>query len=292
MSGRIVSEESRTKNLGRLPRLWASLSVAAAVLAGTGSVTGLLAPELIYGRETPSLFNAGIAQDLVNLFLVAPLMLILTVHASQGRRRSWLCLIGFLAFTAYNYAIYAFSIHFGPLFLLWVAVFGLSLFAAAGSLAALLRPDVEATFPDQPVRLPAWFLIAMAAMFALLWMSQIVPDLLARRASTSAAIWDVPTDPVHVLDLAIFLPAVCASGVLLLRRHRIGYASAPGALIFLGLTCLPILVIPFVTQARGGTPNWDILLPIGVICAATLAVLWRFLHAVRPDRVAKHNESS
>jgi hypothetical protein len=115
-----------------------------------------------------------------------------------------------------------------------------------------------------------------------LWLSEIVPDLLAGRPSTSAAIYDVPTNPVHVLDLALFVPAVCASGLLLLRRHRIGYASAPGSLIFLGLTCLPILVIPFVAQARGDAPGWVIVVPIGIVATATLVVIWRLLHAMRP----------
>jgi hypothetical protein len=52
----------------------------------------------------------------VNIVIVAPLMVILAVRSSPGSRRSWLCLIGFLAFTAYNYAVYTFSIHFGQLF--------------------------------------------------------------------------------------------------------------------------------------------------------------------------------
>jgi hypothetical protein len=281
-----------TKSPNRLPPVWARLSIATALIAATGSVIGLLQPDMIYGRETPVLFNAGIAQDLVNLFIVAPLMLILAIRAGQGSQRSWLCLIGFLAFTAYNCAIYAFSIHFGPLFLLWVAVLGLSVFAAAGSLAGLLRPGVGAVPVSQSARLPAWFLIALGVMFALLWLSQIVPDLLAGRPSTSAATWNVPTDPVHVLDLALFIPAVCASGVLLLRNHRRGYASAPGSLIFLGLTCLPILVIPFVTQARGETANWIILVPIGIIAAATLIVLWRLLRAMRPKPLAGEIGSS
>jgi hypothetical protein len=68
--------------------------------------------------------------------------------------------------------------------------------------------------------------------FTLLWLSQIVPDLLAHRPSTSASQWNVPTNPVHVLDLAFFLPAAAASGVLLLRRHRWDtpprQASSPG----------------------------------------------------------------
>lgn len=284
MSEKVLSEEPGTQSLDRLPALWVRLSAAAAVLAAAGSVIGLLVPDVIYGRETPVLFNAGIAQDLVNLFIVAPLMLILAIRASRGSLRSGLCLVGFLAFTAYNYAIYTFSIHFGPLFLPRVAVLGLTVFAAAGSLAWLLRPDVGAESVRQQVRLPAWFLIALGVMFAVLWLSQIIPDLLAGRASTSAALWDVPTDPVHVLDLALFIPAICASGILLLRHHRIGYASAPGSLIFLGLTCLPILVIPFVTHARGETATWIILMPIGLIAAATLTALWRLLHAMRPRR--------
>jgi hypothetical protein len=214
------------------------------------------------------------------------------VRASRGSLRSWLCLIGFLAFTAYNYAIYAFSIHFGPLFLVWVAILGLSVFAVAGSLVGLVRAGVGASFVSPAVRLPAWFLISVAAVFALLWLSEIVPDLLAGRPSRSAVTWDVPTDPVHVLDLALFLPAVCASGALLLRRHRTGYASAPGSLIFLCLTSLPILITPFVAQGRGDTANWVIFLPIGLIAAVTLAMLWRFLHAMKPAPAVAQSESS
>lgn len=286
MTGKLLSRESRTQGPNRPPPLWTRLSVATALLAAAGSVVGLLEPELIYGRETPVLFSTAIAQDLANLFLVAPVMLVLTVRASRGSRRSWLCLIGFLAFTAYNYAIYAFSIHFGPLFLVWVAVLGLSIFAAAGSAAALYRQGTGKGSASPPMRLPAWFLIAVAGLFALLWLSEIVPDLLAGRPSTGATTWDIPTNPVHVLDLALFLPAICATGVLLLRRHRIGYASAPGSLVFIGLTSLPILVTPFVVQARGGEPGWVIMAPMGIIAAATLIVLWRLLHAMRPGPAA------
>jgi hypothetical protein len=283
MNGKTLRQASVIERADRLPPVWARLSVAAALLAAAGSVIGLLGQEHIYGRETPDLYNAAIAQDLVNLFLVAPLMVMVAVRASQGSLRSWLCLIGFLAFTAYNYAIYSFSIHFGPLFLVWVAVLGLSVFAAAGSLAGLIRTGMGARLMGPEVRLPAWFLIAMPAFFTLLWFSEIVPDLLAGRPSTSAATYNVPTNPVHVLDLAFFLPAVCASGVLLLRRHRIGYASGPGSLIFLGLTCLPILVIPFIAQAHGDTPAWAILAPIGIVAAATLILLLRLLRALRPS---------
>ena len=260
-----------------LPKVWAALSVAAALLSMLGSIVGLLAPGSVYGKETAFLADAATAQDLVGLVIVGPLLLVLAVLAVRGSLRGWLCWLGLVSFTVYNYAIYAFSIHFGPLFLVWVAVLGLALFALIGGLTALRTATVKTRLAAAPVRLPGWFLIVIATLFVLLWLSEIIPDLVAGRGSTSAADWEVPTNPVHVLDLAFFLPAVFVSGVLLLRRHRFGYATAPAQLIFLALTCLPILATLVVANARGHDPGWSVLVPIGVIAAATLLVLWSFL---------------
>ncbi|RAX47773.1 hypothetical protein DQ353_18545 [Arthrobacter sp. AQ5-05] len=252
------------------------------MLAVAGSITGLLVPARIYGKETATLFDAGIAQDLVNLFLVAPLTVVLAVLAVRGSSKAQLCLLGLLVFTAYNYAIYTFSIHFGPLFLLWVAVLGLAVFASAGTVATLNTTELKAMFARTPVRLPGWFLMVTAVLFALLWLSEIVPDLLAGRPSTSAASWNIPTSPVHVLDLAVLLPGVFATGLALLRRDWLGYATAAGALIFLGLTSLPILLTPFVAQAHGREPVWTIMAPMGIIILAVLVILWLWL---RPGRM-------
>lgn len=132
-------------------------------------------------------------------------------------------------------------------------------------------------FAGRALPLTAWLLIVLGTLFALLWLSEIVPDLIAGHTSPSASAWLVPTNPVHVLDLAIFLPAVLTTGVLLLHRKPVGYLTAPGQLVFLALTCLPILLTPLVAHARGHNPDWAVTLPIGVVLAATLVVLWRTL---------------
>ncbi len=107
---------------GRLPLIWTWLSASAGVLAFAGSVFSLLQQTQVYGRETDLLFNAAIAQDVVNGLVVAPLLVILAFLARRGSMGSWLSLAGCLGFTAYNYSIYTFSIQFGPLFLDWTAV--------------------------------------------------------------------------------------------------------------------------------------------------------------------------
>lgn len=275
-----VSTGNTTGAVLRDSRVCAVLSGAAALLAGAGSIISLLVPSAVYGREQEALFQAGIAQDLANLFLVAPLLLVMSVRAFRGSLRAWLCCLGLLGFTVYNYVIYTFSIHLGPLFLVWVAVLGLSVFAFAGTLTALTGLDAGDRFSRVPTRLAGFFSIAVGVLFMLLWLSEIVPDIAAGRPSTSASVWDLPASPVHVLDLGLFIPAVIVSSVLLLRHRPLGYFTAPASLIFLAATCIPILITPFVAQARGEDPGWPVVPPIIAILLGSLIALYRLLRAV------------
>jgi len=255
-----------------LPRGPALVSVLAAVLAGLGSLVGLLEPDLVYGREQTVLADAATAQDAVNLLVVVPSTLALAALARRGSWRAWTCWLGCVAFSVYNYAIYVVAIQLGVLFLLWVVVLGLSSYALATGVAAGLR-ERGAVTPDRRDRAVAWYLLVAATSFALLWLSEIVPDVLAARPSTSAQAWDVPTNPVHVLDLALFLPALVLTAVALLRGRPFGRLTAGGQLVWLSLTSLPILLTPVVSQARGHEAGWAVLGPIGAVLIVTLSVL-------------------
>lgn len=263
-----MSADTSTRSSSR----WIWLATASACLAAVGSILALTTPDDVYGRETAVLADAATAQDWVNLVVVAPLLVILGWRA-QGDLRAHLVWFGCLAFTVYNYAIYAFSVHFGPLFLVWVAVLGLSLFALIGGLATVDADAIKSRFRAQAMRGPALLLMALAVMFALLWLSEIVPDLVTGSPSRSAAGWKVPTNPVHVLDLASFLPAVATSGFLLLRHHAWGYATVAGQLTWLALTGLPILATPIIAQARGHEAEWAVTGPIGLVVLVSLAAL-------------------
>lgn len=265
------------------------LATAAAALSAAGSVVGLAFGTAIYGRETTDLSDTAAAQDLVNVFLVAPLTVIFGYRARNGHLTAYLLWGGCLAFTVYNYAIHAAAIQFGPLFLLWIGVLGGSVFALLGSVVSTDLSTMASRFAGRPARWPAWFLIVSAGAFAGLWLREIVPDLLAGARSTSAARWNVPTNPVHVLDLAFFLPAAVVSGILLLRRHRWGYATAPPLLTWMALTCLPILVTLVVAAARGHDAAWAVTGPIGLMLLTSVAALALLIRAAtRPEQ---HHQS-
>lgn len=68
-----VFDSADSGQVGRHPvplsGLWLWLSLTAALLAAAGSITGLLASDSIYDRETFALADASAAQDIVSLVL-------------------------------------------------------------------------------------------------------------------------------------------------------------------------------------------------------------------------------
>lgn len=284
-TGAVAAQRSPTMG-ARLPlhgtaAPWLWMSIAAALIAAAGNVVGLTNIGGVYGKETPAFVNQAIAQDIINLTVVFPAIIILALLAHRGSLTAYLAWLGTLAFTVYNYVIYTLSVHAGALFLPWIAVLGLSIYALIGGLAVLDVGAVKARFPRAPRRMAGWFLIVVAAVFTALWLSDIVPAVLAAQVPAGARELGLPSNPVHVLDLSFYLPAAFTTGVLLLRRHPWAYATAPGLLVFLTLTGLPILVTPFVANARGDTPGWAVLPPIAAITIVSVALTVRLLSTVR-----------
>jgi hypothetical protein len=123
------------------------------------------------------------------------------------------------------------------------------------------------------VTVAAWFLIATAVLFGLLWLAEDVPALLAGVRPQSLVDIALPTNPVHILDLAFFLPAVIATGLLLLKRRPLAYTLAPALIVFMVLTGVPILITPVVQAVRGEAASWGVVVPIGALTVALLGVL-------------------
>ena len=262
-------------------RPWLWLSVAAAILAILGSVTSL-AVHGIYAGLTSAFLPQAIAQDVANLAIASPALLVTVALALRGSLRAYLVWLGVLAFTVYNYVIYTFSVPFGPLFLLWVAVLGMCLFSLIGGVVAVDHVAVQQSFTNRrAVVVVAWSLIVIAALFCLLWLSEDVPALLAGAVPRSVRDMALPTNPVHVLDLAFFLPAVVISAVQLLRRRPLGFTAAPAFLVFLILTGAPILLTPVVQRTLGQEASWGVVVPIGTLTVVLVGVLSWLLASVR-----------
>src|ERR1700737_3998566 len=145
--------------------LW--LSVIDALLVLLASASGILLKS-IYARETSSWAVQGIAQDTVNLVAVVVLF-IAAYFVNKGSVKAFLVWGGVLLYLLYAYLIYAFDVHFNSLFLVYVAIVGLSFYALGGGVRPLHLNDPQASFPaTTPARAVSVFLLVLGMVFYLL----------------------------------------------------------------------------------------------------------------------------
>jgi hypothetical protein len=83
--------------------------------------------------------------------------------------------------------------------------------------------------------------------------------------------------------LGFFLPAVIATGVLLIKRMPFACTLAPSFIVFLILTGIPILITPVVQSVRGETAVWGVVVPIGTLTILLLALLVWLFSTMRPQ---------
>jgi len=214
-------------------RFAAIAALVAAGLVALASLAGIAIPA-IYAREAPVWRVQGIGQDWANLLVAVPWLVTTAVLTLRGSRRARLLLGAGLAYTTYSYAMYAFDVHFNALFLVYCGALGLASYALV-ALATELDDARDWIDPRAPHRLLGGIVMAVAAAFALLWLSQIVPALVTGTTPPDVAEAGLLTNPVHVLDLALVLPAMFAGGWLLWQRRRAGYVLVPIALGFTAL---------------------------------------------------------
>ncbi len=258
------------------PRWWLRASVPIAVLAVAGSLVGIFT-DRIYANEKSSWAAEGVGQDIANL-IVFPVLVVLAYAATRGSVKAYLAWIGTLVYAAYTYTIYVFDVHFGPLFLLYVAVFGMSLWALGAALTGIDPERVRAGFVQRgPAAFVSWFLIAISGAFALLWLLQDVTWLLEGTTPEILVETGLLTNPVHVVDLSLFLPAAMLAGILLRRGRAWGYCLAPAVLTAMAAISAGIVSLTLVAAARDQEVSIGMLAVVGVLGIVEVVACWRFL---------------
>lgn len=266
-------------------KVWLWMSIAVAVLAIGASAVGLLAEEQVYGDETPNWAAQAVGQDIANL-VAFPLMMILAIAALRGSLRAYIAWLGVVIYSAYSYAIYAFDIHFGPLFLVWVAILGLSAYALIGALTTLDPARVKSAYAERvPTRSASAILLTIAGAFSLLWLAEIIPAMFSGTPPETLAEVGLPTNPVQVLDLALFLPAAALAGVLLARHRPFGYVLAPSMLVAMVLLSIGIVSLTLVVGSRGLGAAPGVAVAIALLTVVELVAAVALLRRIGNDEL-------
>lgn len=258
------------------------MSLVIAVLVTVASVLGLIA-SWPYQDETENWVLQARGQDIGNLLAVVVLVAsaIRMRAGSFGAAPWWL---GALLYLLYAYVIYAFAVHFGRLFLVYVAILGLVFFTLV---IALSTREPAPAYPSGPARLfAAWVLIGTGALFALLWLSEVVPATLTGQVPPSLEEAGLIVSPIHVIDLSVVLPGMIVIGVLALRGNRTGLELTVPALVFSVLMGSSIIAAMVLIAATGEIGGLVPMVMVAVVVAASLAAAIAYARRTRDARPA------
>lgn len=185
----------------------------------------------LYYWDTVSMAAQMQANDLVTLILGLPLLAISFWLALRGSLRGRLLLAGTLGFILYTYITMMVGAHYNALFLVYVALFSLSLFAYVLVLMSFDLATLPARFSDKlPRGWVAGLLFFAAAFLSFVWLGRIIPtiDLNSGAGGVSGipVLENTTSMFIQAMDLGLMVPVCILSGILLLRRHAWGYLLA------------------------------------------------------------------
>lgn len=229
----------------------------------------------LYRYDSPITAVGFMAADALTLVLAIPLLIISTLLYARGSLKGGLLLGGALAYFVYNYSSVSSSAAYNNLFIVYVAIFSLSLFALVLALTSFDIAALPSRFSTGlPRRGIGIFLIVSGIILHLVWLVlSILPALFESKAPPE--IGNSTTFITGVIDEGIVAPALIVAGILLLRRLPIGYFLATTMLVFTD-TLGPNLVAGGIAQVSTGVmgigPFIGGTLPFGILALISLGL--------------------
>lgn len=238
----------------------------------------------LYYYDTVSSAAQQQGNDLVTLVVGLPLLAISGWLARRRSLRGQLLLSGTLGFFLYTYMSMAMLSAYNSLFLVYVALFALCLYAFILSMLAI---DLHSLPQRFSARLPrgwiAGLLFFIGGFLLLAWLGRIVPPLLAGQ---DPLLENTTTLVIQAMDLALIVPLAILAAIQLLRRSPWGYLLTSLALLK-GITLgLGVSTMAINMSLRGVPEDGAIMIPFLAITAANLLMAVLLLKNVQPPAAA------
>ncbi|ELY99852.1 hypothetical protein C482_10212 [Natrialba chahannaoensis JCM 10990] len=268
-----------------LTRIHAFTSVIILVLAVVASGTGLFGSGLY--RDAPVLLPQLYGQDFLTMVGAVPALALSLVAAARGSQRGYVVWLGVLGYLLYTYA---FMTAFSELYLVYVALLWLTLFAFVSGVAALDANELKRTIGDTSIWPYVAFQLLLAALIAALWLSEVLPATVGGTTPPSIAEAGLSTSVIYLFDLGIVVPALMLSAYWLWQRRPWRYVFT--AVLLVKLATLGGAVLAMAAfEIRAGTPiPWPQLVIFSGVTAASVLLTIQLLLSI--DSGSRYSSTS
>jgi len=236
----------------------------------------------LYYYDTVSTAAQMQGNDMIALVVGLPLLVISTWMAFRGSLRGRLLLTGTMGFFLYTYMSMSMLTAYNNLFLVYVALFTMSLYAFVLCMLSFDLDELPHHFSDKfPRGWIAGVLFAVGGFLSLAWMGRVVPELL--HPAAPAALENTTTRVIQAMDLTLIVPLAVLAGILLWRRSSWGYLLASLA-ILKGLTMsLAVSTMAINMLLKGVPDSLAVMIPFLALTALTMVMAVLLLLNIKED---------
>ena len=261
-----------------------ALSVPLALLVVGVSTVGIFTPNF-YANETLSWQVQSLGQDIIDLILIAPALLVITL-LTKSNRIGILLWGGVIIYLIYTFVIYSFDVHFNKLFIAYCLTLGLSFYAFLYFLYTQFKEPTVPKINGSLVRkVIGIYFLSIAVVFYFLWLSDVLPAIASGTTPKILVEAGIPTNPVHVIDLAIFLPGIFITGILLLRNKKAGLIMTPVMLVFFIFMDVTIGSLSAMMMQKGLEESLVLTYAMGGLALFSLALLVWYMKSMNSEGV-------
>jgi hypothetical protein len=240
----------------------------------------------VYRYNGLQIASEGVGWDLVTLCLVVPALALTLPALLRGSLRGTLLSAGFLLYFLYQYTEYSVALAYGPFFILYVAIVGLSVSGLALLLGRVDLAALPARFgPRFPRRAMVAFGLYMGLLLGGLWLPLIARTFDAARITE---LYGGTTLVVQAFDLGFLVPLGLFTAVTVYRRLPVGYLLS-AVVIVKGMSIAAGIVAMLVVEAF--TTDVVQLVPIVIFALTALAggaIAVRIYRGIDADAPSRH----
>jgi hypothetical protein len=216
-------EKSIEKSL-KVPKMLSEISL---LLMFVQAAIGLFLPGM-YVKDTTWGRAVFLGNDLVNLFLFTPLLIIALILLKRGTDKGKLFWLGVQALITYDYIYYPLGVVYNNYFLLYVSILGVSLYSFIFGILGLKLSNYQKYIPGKPVKITASVLmLAFALVFVFLWIGRWIMFLITGKLDMEGV------SMISTFDLLTLAVPLILSTIWLLKGEDRGYVLG----IVMGLVC-------------------------------------------------------
>jgi len=247
-------------------------SLIIALMVAIVSIIGVLYQKSLYPTE--NLLHSFVPNDIVNLVVGLPLLLISIWLTRRGKLIGLLCWPGAIFYMLYVYFPYIICVPFNILFLPYLILFSLSIYTLIGIIVSIDGNAVSNHLSDIiPAKVSGGILIGLSVLIVLRQSGLIANALINKTLidPQELALW--------IDDFSIASPAMFIGGFFLWKKKPLGYVVGAGLFItyvFLSLGLIPFLAI----QSHLKNTSIDLLAIVILIIMAVICFI-PFLFFVR-----------